>query len=414
MDPSMGITASASLHVLDKSKFKLLNPKVDHDVSFNHRSGEFALRIRAGFGESMISTLGARLQAIERLVEFLDSIGRNQHGVECETVTLRKVVFTYGDPPPPTAEAGAEGAPAAPQQATAPRRCKVWLDLTKPNSVRLTLEQDNPHMRVLDMLQTLVNSETGLQSLPFWLPVTLSAVRGLEAVDESWQQLQTSRKGTFEIFSKALEWATMRYTLASAPGAPPRRLNLDVRLRQRRGEAWWHVWRSDPKPAPTPTGPAPLVIEDEFDKALSQIWCGKGTNWKGLSSGAAGKPALGIEELLRTVDQTVRTVLESPPPAAVPQQQQLAQPMQQGQQQQPQQHQQQQQPQLTGPQLAKAQIQAQAKAKAQAMAAQQGLGNNTGGNRPPHGQRPGGGGGGQARQNRPAPQAPMGNVVDLT
>lgn len=407
-DPYTCVTASASIMVLDKSKFRLLSSKVDHDVSFSHRTGEFCLRIRAGFGESMISSLTSRLQAIERLVEFLDSIGRNKQGVECESITLRKVVFTYADPSLPTPAVPSEAGASSVKREASARRWKVWLDLRKPQSVKVTLEPDNPHVRVLDMLQTLVNAEKGLESLPFWLPMTLSAVRGMEAVDESWHQLQISRRGMFEIFNKTLDWTTLRYTLSSSPGAPPRRLNLDVRLRQRRGEAWWHICRTDRRAAEG----------DEFDKALKKVWEGKGVNWKGLSRAAAGRPAAGIEELLQAIDKAVRTVLEQPPPVAPPQQQQ--------QQQQPAAHHQapagsmgQAQAQQTKAQQMQAQLQAQAQAQAKAKAqglVGQGLGNLANGNRPPHAQRPGGGGGGQVRQNRPAPQASMGgnNVVDLT
>ncbi|KAL8343305.1 hypothetical protein RB598_004578 [Gaeumannomyces tritici] len=405
-DPYICVTASASVVVLDKSKFRLLSSKVDHDVSFSHRTGEFSLRIRAGFGESMISSLASRLQAIERLVEFLDSIGRNRQGVECESITLRKVVFTYADPSPPTPPVHSEAGASLVKPEAPVRRWKVWLDLRKPKSVKVALEPDNPHMRVLDMLQTLVNGEKGLESLPFWLPMTLSAVRGMEAVDESWQQLQISRRGMLEIFNKTLDWTTLRYTLSSSPA---RRLNLDVRLRQRRGEAWWHICRSDRRAAPE---------GDEFDKALKKVWEGKGVNWKGLSRAAAGRPAAGIEELLQVVDKAVRTVLEQPLPAAPAQQLQHQQSMAHhpppagslGQT--PQQIKaQQMQAQQAKAQQIQAQLQAQAKAKAQGMVGQ-GLANHANGSRPPHVQRPGG----QVRQTRPAPQAPKGNndVVDLT
>ncbi|KAI6502084.1 mediator complex subunit [Pyricularia oryzae] len=360
MDSRIVIASEARLRVLDKSKFRQLSSRVDRDVAFNHKTGEFVLQLRSELGETMIDKLISRLQTIERLYEFLGSISRAPRGVQCETVTLRRVVFTYSDLPQPVSEELAALQPPT-------KRWKVVLDFADPRTVKLVLEKNNPHIRAVDMLQTLANSPRGLERLPFYLPTTLAVYRALDSISDAWLQLQVSRKGTFEIFTKNIDLATIRYDL---PGPQARRLTLDVKLVSRRGELSWHVKRTDAEPNKS---------NDEFSRVLKEVWNTKSPNWKSLSTSACGPASAGVEELLKGIDKAVRTLLESPP--LVLQQQQQRQPVvQPGQQ---------------------PQVQNQANGVM-----------NRGPQRPG---LPGAGGLGAQMRQKQVPQAPMGNhVVDLT
>lgn len=292
-EDSLGINVivEAKLAVTDRSKFSLLKGNVDNDVIFNPRLGQFALRLRAEAGKSIVDSLATRLEAIARLVDFVDTMRRNGEGIACESVTLRQVVFTYGE-----GLAGTQPDDEAPQKQ---RRWKVWLDLASGN---IRLEERNPHLRVLDKLKDLADTSS-LKLLPSLLSLTLPLLRGIEAIEASWEEIAMRDEGTVETFYKTLDYITLRYKLPGPP-SQPRQLRLRLNMRMRRGELWWHLWREGS------TSP-----ENEFNKALKHIWEGHGEGWRGLGSSAIAKPATGIEPLLSAVDDAVRALIGSAPPS---------------------------------------------------------------------------------------------------
>jgi mediator of RNA polymerase II transcription subunit 14 len=285
--PRINVVAEARLTVTDKSKFSLLKGNVDHDVVFSPRLGQFALRLRTEVGRSVMDTLATRLQAIDRLIDFVDAIRRRGMGVVCESVTLRQVVFAYGDETTSQAKN---------------RRWRVQLDLSAAKDTNITLEKGNPHLRVLDMLKKLANSPAAFEYLPSWLTLTLPLFRSLGKMEDSWENIMMSDEGILEIFHKSLDWVTIRYRLPG-PGNRTRELRLDLRLLPRRGESYWHMSRVD-------AGKDDQA--DEYSKALSRVWNGRGKQWKGLSTCAAADLNSGIEELLTTLDDAVRALVSTP------------------------------------------------------------------------------------------------------
>lgn len=296
--PGITVVVEAKLAVTDRSKFNLLRANVDHDVTFNPRLGQFALRLRAEAGKSIIDSLATRLQAIARLVEFVDTMRRSGKGIVCESVTLRQVVFTYGDI---ISSAESDGEP--PQQQN---RWKVWLDLASGPNISIKLEKKNPHLRVLDKLKELANS-SALKFLPALLNLTLPLLRGVDAIENSWAPIAMNCEGSVEIFHQSLDDLTLRYKLPGPPNQP-RQLKLRLSMRMRKGERWWHL---------RPDG-ATADAENEFNKALKPIWNNHGDGWRGLGSGAAANPASGIEPLLSAVDSAVRNLVGSAAPAPAP------------------------------------------------------------------------------------------------
>src|SRR5690606_4941905 len=80
----------------NRAKFQFIKGDLDHGVFYNHRIGEFTFRLRVPMGTPSVNLLMARLQALERVLDFVDAIRRAGKDVVPESVTLREVVFTYG------------------------------------------------------------------------------------------------------------------------------------------------------------------------------------------------------------------------------------------------------------------------------------------------------------------------------
>lgn len=307
-----GIT-EARLVVTDRKKFSLLQGKVDHDVAFNHRTGEFCLTLRSEIGKSVIDMLIVRLQSIVRLVDFLDNIQKGSQGIECESVTLRQVVFTYGAP----AQANDSGTAAA-------KRWRVVLDLAAEDGIRIELEKGNPHLRIYDFLVQVVNDPQTFGYLPSVLSVTLPLLTALDKIDDAWRPIDANGDGSFAVFPRSVNWMGLRYRLPSPQITQKRQLDLSLRLRMRRSTTWWSVERRRTA-AQLSSGAG-----DEFDNALKKVWGGSGPRWTGLNTAAAARPEDGIGPLLDAVDEAVRALVGTAPPpppvAAATQPQQQAGP----------------------------------------------------------------------------------------
>ena len=314
----LGVVAEARLYVTDRTKFGLLKGKVDHDVAFNARTGQFSLNLRAEVGRSVVETLEARLRAIERVVDFLDAARSQSEDVRCTSVTLRKLAFEYGhsatasDP-----AADVNGGTTAGDKAgdkSPPHDAKAWavtVDLARGADIRLQLARGNPHLRVVDYLTRVANDAATFGALPFYLSLTLPLYRALDRIDDAWTPIQRGNRGALTILPRSVDWASMRIMLPPpAAGAPPRALALDVRLCRRRGEVWWLVRRVG--------GPsdADAADDDDVGRALRKVWDGRGPGWRGLGTGAAARPREGIEPCLAAVDEAIRALVHKGPMAA--------------------------------------------------------------------------------------------------
>lgn len=252
----------AIIRVVDRKKFSLLSGKLGDNVYYNSRRGEFCVRLRTKVGSSIVSTLKARLQAIDRVVNSLDAMSVAKDTVKCEQVTLDKVVFTYSD------GSGAEGA----------KRWRVSLDVSKDRMV-MDLEIGNPHIRILDHLSSLLNAPNGISNLTLVLPMTLNILTVLDKLHNNWKEIAKRGKGTLIINAKSLDWYTLCYEMPEAPNRP-RALGIDVRAKLRNGKLWWFITRADP--------PAPGQEQNDFfNQRLRKVWEAKNVPWRSLSSGAA-------------------------------------------------------------------------------------------------------------------------------
>lgn len=287
-----------TITVRDKSKFSLIKKGyVDHDVYYNPQSGQFKMNLRHPVDKTIMEYLTTRLKAIDRLVEFVASINGRTAGVECESVTLRKFIFTYN----------AIGSnPSATDS-----RWRVTLDLAKNEEVNIGLEPNNPHRRVWDMLKKLVNSPVGLEQLPYWLQYTLPAYRALDTIEDTWKGDSTGGYSV-EVNLRTIEWISLHFLLPSPANKPPRVLRLSVQAKDRNGHLWWHVERY-PRDG----------VQDEFETVLQPIF-GSGASregWEGLQTSAvANANGGGIEALLMKISSGIKAAVKGGPavPAPVP------------------------------------------------------------------------------------------------
>lgn len=285
-----------TITVRDKSKFSLIKKGyVDHDVYYHPQSGQFKMSLRHPVDKTILENLAIRLKAIDRLVEFITSINGRTAGVKCESVTLRKFVFTYD----------AVGSSLS----TTDGRWRVTLDLAKDEEVNINLAQDNPHKRVWDMLQRLINSPVGLEHLPYWLQYTLPAYRAFDTIEDAWKG-DTAGGYSVEVNLRSIDWISLNFRLPSPANKPPRSMRLSIQTRDRKGHLWWHVERV-PKPQ----------IQDEFDQILQPIFGGGASQegWEGLQNSAvANVNGVGIEALLVKISDAIRAAVKGGPVVPAP------------------------------------------------------------------------------------------------
>jgi mediator of RNA polymerase II transcription subunit 14 len=303
------IITEARMIVPVPAALSILKERVDKDIAFHAKSGAFAFRLLSRVGESVIPSLIERVVRVERLVDFVEVLHRHEKTLKCETVSLGKIVFSYGN---------VSTADAMDVDGAAPRSYNAIVNLGgSKNTMTLVLERGNPHLRVLDHLTKVLNEGDGLDGVATLLSLTLPTLRALDTMEAAWAPLYA--KGELYIFVRAVEWYIVRYNLFPAPSTPdststqfkwPKRIMFEVKMMQRRGEPWWYIRRTD----------VPDREGDEIDTALKSLWNSTGEGWQGMRVNAVAQPR-GVEELLGKLDDILRNVTpsgaraEAPPPA---------------------------------------------------------------------------------------------------
>lgn len=293
-DRQLVCVSDAIIKVRRPAKFAALTGMVDRDVSYNPKRGEFCLRIRHQIGHSMIGSLQSRIKAVDRFVNFLESMDKARGTITSESVTLREVTFSYTE--------GDQDVSQDNSEKTA-QRWRVVLDLSE-DDINIQLEAGNPHLRVVDLMKRLVNTDGGIGALMVWLPTSIHALKAVDDIESGWQDIEEKDQGRVEFYMKTIDWMTIKYIIGAtnaSTGQSPQKLSLEVNIKVRRGEPWWHITRT-----PNANGDPPA--DDQFTGALKPIWEGKGEGWLGLTTSAAGKPSSGVVEMLQAVDKAIRAM----------------------------------------------------------------------------------------------------------
>ena len=286
---SMYTVSYAIIKVRHPARFSTLKAKVDRDVSYNSKSGEFSIRMTTEVGSPMLPQLKTRLKAIDRFVNFLHAMEKAAGAITNEKATLKAVTFSY-----PTESNDQD----VDYHASSRQRWRVLLDLSEDN-IQIQLEQGNPHLQVIDLMNNLVNSEGGIAALLAWLPQSLPVMCAIEKIQDSWKELHTNNRGQLHFYMRAMDQIGIRYVLKQKQGilnSQRTELRLEAQLKLRRNELWWHLYRHDQS------------LEDDFDDALLPVWNGSGEGWRGLSTSATGRPGKGMLGLLQTIDSAMKAM----------------------------------------------------------------------------------------------------------
>ncbi|CAJ2500935.1 Uu.00g037880.m01.CDS01 [Anthostomella pinea] len=291
----MKTLVDARLKVAHAAQFGLLKGIVERDMAFNERLGVFAFRLEAPLGSSILDTLIHRVQALARLADCIEAIRRSDRDIQCEEITLSKVVFSYSGRLKSSSDA------VAPQKG---HRWKATLDLGT-DKIKLLLEQCNPQLRVLDLFQKMLNSDLRFRKLPFFLSGLLPLQEALDSVEDAWQGLTMNDQGRVEIFSAHLDWLNVHYVVPGANRNTPRCLTMQIRLKERRGDVRWHIFREERGPMKNP--------DDEFKKILQKVWAAENGGWQYLGDSAAVEPDGRVGELVKAIDEAVRPLATRSP-----------------------------------------------------------------------------------------------------
>ncbi|KAL7820409.1 mediator of RNA polymerase II transcription subunit 14 [Trichoderma aethiopicum] len=301
-------TSEVAIKVRRPMKFLALEGLKSRDVCYNVGTSEFILRVKRRATESIFDILKSRIKAIDRFVNFLEAMEKAKGSITSPSMTLKKVEFSYKAPssePAPKAdeEDGASAAPAAPEQ------WRVQLDLSSED-IDIHMDPNNPHLKVIDIARTLANSEDGIGLLMVWLPITFYAVKAIKELDAQWLEPSMKELGRLDFSMESMGWIVIKYNTFTkgrnnGEGPSKKVVCLQLRIRPRRGEGWWHAQRV------AAAGPPPP--DDEFDQALKTVWNGKGKHWVGLSSGAAAAANEGVMEMLFAIDGAIRGVVNATP-----------------------------------------------------------------------------------------------------
>lgn len=296
-----------------------IHANIDKDIAFNAATGSFAFRLRSGVGEPIIDRLVEVVVRIGRLVDFAMVINGHKPQLKAESILLGKIIFTYGAVAMDTGNSSME----IDQQS---KVHKATIDFTAEKSMTLILKKGNPHVRVVDFLEVVLNSTHALEGVVGLLTQTLPVNRGLDTIIQNWPLTEGpdgASGNTMVVNARAVDWYTVRYSICQAASVEPakqpvqRQVSFSVKLRERRGEPWWFVDRGDNIHANRERE------RDIIDEALKPVWSSRGNGWQGMRSNAVAQNS-GIEELLVKIDGAMRifalakeTVAEAPAPVSV-------------------------------------------------------------------------------------------------
>lgn len=296
---SLVCVSYATISVRKPAKLKGLNGKIDRDVGYASSTGKFRVRLRHAVGSPTLPAFRSRVMAVDRFVSFLEALDESQGTISSDSANLNEVSCFYG---------ASSSSASRPEQSngrtSSAVRWKIVMDLSGAE-IRVKLEKGNPHLRVMDLIDRLANMDGGIKILMVWLPSSLPALTALGEIESQWENIISRADGNVEFSMRALDWMGIRYSLYgkdSSGQKTTRQLRLDCRLRLHGNEPWWHLCRPDGDRG-----------EDWFSAALKPIWDGKGEDWQGLSTGAAGKLSGGVARMLHALDEALRAMVGSVP-----------------------------------------------------------------------------------------------------
>lgn len=293
-DVAVVVTEARMSVPLPKSMINI-NEQVERDIAFHAESGAFAFRLRTRVGETIVPALIERVTRVERLVDYVQILQSYAPQLSCDSVSLGMISFSYSSQSSTSQSATNEVS----------QRYRARIDFGNVDRISLLLSQDDPHLRILDLLNQILNSPQGFRGVAKLLPVTVPALHGLNELQNTWSGL--SELGECFVIIRAAEWYVIRYTVGKEELQSRRQFNFSLRLQDRKGEAYWHLQRTDTFDREG----------DDLEVELRKIWNSVNKEWLGMRLSGVARPA-GIGALLQAADGAVRAVASNPAPAVAP------------------------------------------------------------------------------------------------
>ena len=318
-ETSVDAVLVATGHVLSALPSGLLDKQaVDAGIAFNTSTNSFRFRLQSKVGEPVIEMLVQQLERVSRLVDFVQIMDKYKENIECESLSLNRLQFTYSYKP-----SGQDGGPAQPFKETAEI---LFHGENRDGSVAAKIEfkKGNPHIRIKNFLEQILNDpKYGLEGLVINLPMTLPVVRAFDAAEEAWAELGPTTNTEYQCIPHSSDSYRLRYDFylpsketmqdmdeeAQAANVERRRRTMQFKLTQRMhlGDTWWHIRRDGYD------GKKVESRNDEFDKLLkAEVWSKTVSNvWRGQMRSAIAKPC-GTETLIGAVDAVMQTIAKDP------------------------------------------------------------------------------------------------------
>ena len=246
-----------------------LTSTLDSSVSFHHTNGAFAFRLLTPVDKPTIPSLLERLRQIERLVRFLTIVER--HHLQCETVSLNRLVFTYGATP-------------------TFQPLKADINFANDSPIGLSLEKDNPHLRIQDFLTTVLNADTGFEYVALLQHHTLPILRAFATIESNTDKDKSS--GNVSILSRSTIWYRVKYERPKAV--------FEIRLRKRLDETLWLL---------SIVEEGHLTGKDDEGNLVGVAWkrlCQeKSPDWRGMT-GTIIAGTEGVDGLIYKIDEMMK------------------------------------------------------------------------------------------------------------
>ncbi|RKF63359.1 Mediator of RNA polymerase II transcription subunit 14 [Erysiphe neolycopersici] len=280
----------------------------DRDIVFYPTAGTFSIRLYGSIGTSLIADLTKNLVKIERLVNYIRVLEKYETTLICTKICLNKLSFSYKG----ILDLGNDGNTESTELVY---RAAIGFSSENENHLFLEFEKGNPHIRIADYLTILLNSSLGLDGVAKVIPLTTLVLQVIEAIEEAWAKPAIREYGMVIVNARAADWYIIRYILTNQKSNTPniipqsQKFLFEVRMCNRKGEAWWHVRRYQlPKPSipfPSEESENRVTKQNDLDEALGLLWKMSGKNWQGMRVGAVSR-CEGIIELLTKVDKIVQ------------------------------------------------------------------------------------------------------------
>ena len=258
---------------------KKLTRNMDNSLAFHPTSGAFSFRLPSPIGQSCVPDALERFRRIERLVRFLEII--RQHDLQCETISLSDLTFTYATDP-------TLGALAA------------TISFASNMPMGISFQRENPHLRVQDFLASLLNADRGFECVAVVLQNTLPLLRAFTTLESADRKPGSE----VQILPRSAVWYRVRYENPA--------LIYEVQLRQRNDQAsWYSVSIADDSPS------AKGNDSDMTTRTWNNICRDKEHGWQGMTYGIKAE-LNGVEELILRVDEALREISVESPGSAEP------------------------------------------------------------------------------------------------